>query len=257
MQPTPIQENIQNQSDPLFLENQTYIPRLQKFFCCISSDGAAFCCCGCSLNCGVVTLCILGFITLILQLFSYQSIPNLTVIISILIVLSFLGYLLIMISICNKRALLAYWGYISLSFVFWIKILLYIIVDVIIGVNIDKYYGNTNNSSIFWYYLLILIISNIIDVLLSFYYLYVFFSYCKKLAACDFNGLNGIYNTNQIGYTNIVPGNPIAPVNLSQNYQQVPNNNRLNTVAPTYSNDNNNNNQNNQQELKTIIRMVR
>ena len=122
---------------------------------------------------------------------------------------------------------------------------------------LGKYFGNTNNSSIFWYYFLILIISNIIDILLSFYYLYVFFSYCKKLAACDFNGLNGIYNTNQIGYTNIVPGNPIAPVNLSQNYQQVPNNNRLNTVAPTYSNDNNNNNQNNQQELKTIIRMVR
>ena len=74
-----------------------------------------------------------------------------------------------------------------------------------------------------------------------------FFSFCKKIAACDFNGLNGIYNTNQIGYTNIVPGNPIAPVNLSQNYQQVPNNNRLNTdnnlitAAPTYSNDNYNN----------------
>ena len=230
IEPEIIQVKIQDpNTNALFIENQAYLSNFHKFCLCIESDGVPFCCCGCSLRQGTLILCALGFILVILGI-NVSGEPVFIVFGIILSVIALIGFILLQISIFNKRVKYAYWGYMILFSLFWVKVILHIIAVI--------YLANVYNQDNYIGVIISLIIIYIIDIMISFYSLFIFFSYCKKLSACDFNGLLGIYNNNnnQI-YLNVVPGTVIVPNNLNAaNNQQVPYNN-----TPIFQNNLNNN----------------
>ena len=215
-----------NPKTQIQIDNQKYISRLDKFFCCFTYNNLArFCCCGCSLKVGVVIICILGFLEVLSMTISlketYAIIPF-----SILTFANFIGYLLILISTFNLKVALSYYGYIILIVLFWIKLLLYIAVALVLIIRpiiISRY-------RLYYYTISYFIIYFVIELAIYYYYIWIIFSYTKFLALGDFNAINGIFPFEEDRKVVVVTG--VMPNYQNVNYNVNPNNGQFNNQNP-------------------------
>jgi len=186
-----------NRVKPEVLEsNRNYIPKLNNFFFCYSPNNVArFCCCGCNLKVGVIIICVLGFIQLLAETLSMNM--RLSVIpLSVLSATFLIAYIFLMISIFDYRASFAYCSYMTLCVLFIIKFIVYVIIVILLGVYTSQWDFSTNNFQYPFYIIIAYyVVFYLIDLSLTYYYLWIIYSYARNLASVNFAANDGIYQS--------------------------------------------------------------
>ena len=231
-------QNVQNiPQTQMEVENQAYVSRLEKFMCCCSFQGLArYCCCGCSLKVGVIIICVLGFLQISGLSLSFIGttvlIPNILILIA-----TFTGYLLVIISTCDLRVCLAYYGYMILASLFWIKLAFYLAVILVLLISSQSIPSNPTYTYVTALTITYYIIYFLIDLGTYFYYLWVIFSFARYLALGDYNAINGVYPIIVHPNNNVV----VVVTGRVPDYQQVQNNNNMNSPGMNFGQEENNN----------------
>jgi len=213
------QNNENVNQDNLLLANQAYFSKLSNFLFCVSTEGAQRCCCGgCSIKISLIIFSILCLVWTFIQILMIKNGFQIPIVIITLVLL--LGYILIIVSLCNNKVSYAYSGYIINLCLFFIQIILYIIIVILEFTNPPSPPTDSSNNNptpgrgrgfngVNRGY--VLIIQFLIEIILCLYDLYLIFSYCKLLAECNFNGINGKFYEEDGNNKKIVPGEIVIP----------------------------------------------
>jgi len=203
--------------------NKEYVSRLERFFFCIKlNEILRNCCCGCTLKVGVIMICIIGSLEeLIMTLNTYSNIAIIPLV--IITALSFIGFLLMLVSSYNYKASYAYYGYLLFCGLLILKTVLYISIILIVIIAFDQILFLTKGFQMY-YVLVFYIVTFFVDISLKFYYLLVFYSYTKYLSLEEYEIINGVDLRQHM--TNIII-NPENNINQYQNIQYSPSSNHF------------------------------